>query len=197
GDATTEGQSLLIIGFCYAYMATGIEEYWTLAKKYFDAYIKYFYAGQPVPMTEGAYICNWLVNGKQPTLANYPLSNDNTITHAGFLGDDESPFMNFQPGPNGQLQAKIPQGDPHYGEYLDRATFAYEGSLGWRSLVATVYASQADGSTDWTFGSSDRGKEYPVDWAITWDGKKMSYDDGQVDENPNRDNKNGTGYYLY
>ena len=83
GDATTEGQSLLIIGFCYAYMATKNQKYLDLAIKYFDAYVAYFYAGQPIPDTPRRWICNWLCNGKEPTLAHYPLDYA-FPTHSGF-----------------------------------------------------------------------------------------------------------------
>ena len=70
GDATTEGQSLLVIGYCYAYLATKDDKYLQAAKKYWQAYVDYFYAGDPIPSTPQRWIANWIINGKAPVLAN-------------------------------------------------------------------------------------------------------------------------------
>lgn len=43
GDATTEGQSLLITAAVYAYKATGDARLKAFAEKTFDAYVRYFY----------------------------------------------------------------------------------------------------------------------------------------------------------
>lgn len=169
GDATTEGQSLLIIGYCYAYMATKEQEYLDAAKKYFDAYIAHFYFGQPIPPTPQRYICNWLVNGKEPVLANWPVDFDNP-THSGFKGE----MMNFT---NGRTQ--IPHGDKYWGEYLDKSTFAFDGALGWDSIVATVYGLKEDGvTTDW----NSKGVQYDVDWVVNYTGKKIDWDGNVLEE---------------
>lgn len=152
GDGTTESQSLEIVGYCYAYYATGDVRYLNEAKKYFDAYIEYFYAGQAIPDTPQRYICNWIVNSKQPVLANYPIDTEYP-THSGFKGVD----MTFTNG-----NTLIPHGDPHWGEYLDIATFAFDGVLAWDAMNATVMGTLPDGSTDW----SNPGKQYDVDWII-------------------------------
>lgn len=167
GDATTEGQSLQILGFAYAYLATGLKEYYDSAKECFDAYIDHFYnsAGDnPIPSDPQRYICNWIINGKEPILANWPLSTDGYPTHGGFQGEK----LDFVNG-----LAQIPHGEPLWGEYLDKFTFAFDGNLGWNSIVATVYALQDDGeTTDW----NNKGVQYDCDWVICYTGQKISGD---------------------
>src|SRR3990167_7050679 len=41
---------------------------------YWKAYEAYFYAGQPIPETPQRRIANWIVNAKEPVLANWPLN---------------------------------------------------------------------------------------------------------------------------
>ncbi|WP_286694967.1 hypothetical protein [Spongiibacter sp. UBA1325] len=159
GDATTEGQSLLIIGCCYAYMATGDTAYLNKAKAYWQAYVTYFYRGQAIPDTPQRWIANWIVNGKEPVLANYPL-NPQDPTHAGWKGVE----LTFTNG-----QTLVPHGAPYWGEYLDKATFAFDGALAYDSIKASVKALNPDNSTDW----DNDGTVYPVDWIITWTGKKV------------------------
>ncbi|EPD0672083.1 hypothetical protein ACR46P_004669, partial [Salmonella enterica subsp. enterica serovar Chester] len=43
GDATTEGQSLHVIGYCHMYIATKDEIWLDAAKRAWDAYNTYFY----------------------------------------------------------------------------------------------------------------------------------------------------------
>lgn len=162
GDATTEGQSIHVLGYVYAYQATGDIEYLEYAERYWQAYVDHFYAGQPIPDTPQRWICNWLVNGKEPTLANYPVDPINP-THGGFKGS-EFTFTNGM--------TVIPHGAPHYGEYLDVCTFAFEGVLAWGQINASVRALNPDGSTDW----SNDGIEYPMDWIIAWTGDKIDWD---------------------
>lgn len=162
GDATTEGQALQIIGYCYAYMGTRDAVFLEKAKQCFEAYITYFYGGQPIPDPPAPYICNWLVNGKEPVLANYPIDWESP-THSGFKGA----LLTYTNG-----LTKIPHGAPYFGQYLDKATFAFVGSLGWDSIVATVYGVLPDGSTDW----NSYGSQYDVEWIINWEGKKISGD---------------------
>ena len=159
GDGTTEGQSLHIIGYAYAYLATGKPEYLAAARKHWDAYLTYFYAGQPIPDTPSRWIANWIVNAKEPVLANWPIDPVNP-TQSGFKG---VPFE-FVDG-----FTRIPHGAPHWGEYLDKATFAFEGDLAWNAINASVKARKEDGSTDW----SAEGKQYDVDWIIVWTGQKI------------------------
>lgn len=167
GDATTEGQSLQILGYAYAYLGTGEERYRQLAKECFNAYLQYFYnamGDNPIPSTPQRYICNWLVNGKEPVLANWPLSSDGYPTHGGFQGE----MLNWTNG-----QTKIPHGAPYWGQYLDKFTFAFDGALGWQSIVATVYGLKPDGvTTDW----QKKGTQYDVDWVIAYTGQKIDWD---------------------
>ncbi|WXH65939.1 tail protein [Salmonella phage SeKF_80] len=167
GDATTEAQSIQILGYAYAYLGTGEERYRQHAKSAFNAYLNYFYnamGDNPVPSTPMRYICNWLVNGKEPVLANWPLATDDYPTHGGFQGE----ILNWT---NGTTQ--IPHGAPLWGEYLDKFTFAFDGALGWKSIVATVYGLKDDGvTTDW----NKKGTQYDCDWVIAYTGQKISGD---------------------
>ena len=109
GDATTEGQSLLITAFVYAYLATDDVVFKEAAKESFEAYTKYFYADDPIPATPSRWIANWILNGKEPCLANYP-RNPTEPTEGGF----KCVPLNFING-----VAEIPWGAPFWGEYLD------------------------------------------------------------------------------
>lgn len=141
GDGPSEGQTLLIIGYCKMYMATKDEAYLTAAKQAFDAYIKFFYAGQPIPTTPQRYICNWIINSKEPTLANYPI-NPTEPTQGGF----KCVPLVFTNG-----VARIPHGPPFYGEYLDTATIAHRGHMTWEAINASVQKIQedVDGLINW------------------------------------------------
>ena len=119
GDGTTEGQSLHILGYAHAYLATRDPRYLEAAVWYWEAYEAFFYAGQPIPDTPQRRIANWIVNAKEPVLANWPI-NVAEPTHSGFKGVE----FTFS---NGALA--IPHGAPHWGEYLDKATFAFDGAL--------------------------------------------------------------------
>ena len=169
GDATTEGQSLQIIGYAYAYLATGKSEYLDKAIYFFDAYVDYFYKGQPIPETPQRWICNWIVNGKEPVLANYPVDSDYP-THSGFKGS-EFTYVNGL--------TVIPHGSPHWGQYLDLATFAFEGALAWDAVNASVKGINPDGSTNW----DTDGEQYDVDWIITWEGHKVDSDGNVISSN--------------
>jgi len=163
GDGTTEGQSLHILGYLHAYMATGKQHYLDAAIFHFDAYVTYFYNGQPIPDTPQRWICHWVVNAKEPVLAHYPLDVE-TPTHSGFKGV-ELAFTNGL--------AQVPHGAPYWGEYLDMASFAYVGVLAWDSMVGKVQALLPDGTADW----STDGTVYELDWIITWSGEKVGRSD--------------------
>lgn len=159
-DATTEGQSVMIIGYLYCYLGTGDKKYLERAEWMWEAYVRWFYKGQPIPDTPQRWVCNWIINGKEPVLANYPL-NPIDPTHGGFKGIP----LNWTNG-----LTKIPKGAPYWGEYLDVATFAFDGALSYDSIKASVKALKPDGSTDW---DSD-GVKYDVDWLILWTGDKVN-----------------------
>ncbi|WP_017445804.1 hypothetical protein [Gayadomonas joobiniege] len=165
GDATTEGQSILILGFIHMYKATGQKFYLYEAQKYWQAYVDKFYT-EPVPNTPKRWICNWIINGKEPVLANYPL-NPGEPTQGGFKGIE----FTFSNG-----QTVIPHGAPHYGEYLDIATFAFKGALAWDAINASVKEVLPDGTVNW----DGDGTEYPVDWIIAWTGNKIDSDGNVV-----------------
>lgn len=71
---------------------------------------------------------------------------------------------------NGRTQ--IPTGAPNWGEYLDKATFAFDGALAWNTIVADVRAILPDGSTDW----NTKGTKWDVDWVVDYLGRKVDWD---------------------
>lgn len=141
GDATTEGQALHVLGYCHAYIATKNPVFLDKAKKAWDAYINYFYKGQEIPSTPSRYICNWIINGKQPTLADYPV-NPEEPTQGGF----KCVPIEFTNG-----VGRIPHGAPFWGEYLDSCTFAHRGHMTWDAINGSVQKIQenVDGKIDW------------------------------------------------
>lgn len=163
GDATTEGQSLAILGAIYAYQATKEPYYLQRAKDFFNAYHMAFFRGVAFPdPPNGSLRCNWICNGKAPVLAHYPLDPEYP-THGGFKGV----LFNWT---NGQTQ--IPHGSPNYGEYLDAVWFAFpeRAGLGWNQVNATAYAWLAsEDSIDW----NTKAPTYDVDWIVDRTGRKV------------------------
>ena len=86
GDATTEGQSLLILGWLHCYIGSNRKrkDWLQNAINAFDAYVKYFYRSD-IPETPQRWQCNWIINGKEPVLSDYPV-DDLAVTHSGFKG---------------------------------------------------------------------------------------------------------------
>ncbi|MCS2163923.1 hypothetical protein MUU47_22890 [Scandinavium sp. H11S7] len=162
GDATTEGQSLFILGASIFGDASDDSDLSTnyLSKAYnaFDAYVSAFYAALEPPAIPGRWVSNWIVNGKAPVLAHYPLAVDDYPTHGGFM-DTEIEFVDG----TGQL----PHGSPNFGEYTDLLCQVYDGVLGWPNLTATVYAVNEDGNIDW----STEGTVYPYVSVGLWTNK--------------------------
>lgn len=200
GDATTEGQSLIIIGCVEMYNATKDPRWLEMAETYFDAYIQYFYDGQPIPTVPAPYYCNWIINGKEPYVSHYPL-HPIYPTNGGFKS---VPLMFV----NGKTQ--IPSGAPFYGEWLDVVSFAHRGHMAWMAINATV--KNISETVDWQniydnyrITSSDTpykttawidwasylgdpsgytpiwggdGTQTPldVDWMVAWTGQRISGD---------------------
>lgn len=175
GDAPTESQASVILGYIQMYRGTNRKDERWLDKAiyYWDAYVRFFYQGN-VPTTIQRWVCNWLVNGKEPVLANYPIDWVYP-THSGFKGI----ILDYVNG-----KTKVPDGSPYFGEYLDKATFAFDGFLGWDSIVATVYGKRINGLgeevTDW----NQYGEQYDVDWIIDSKGRKIDWDGNILDNNP-------------
>lgn len=137
GDAPSESQSLLILGEVHAYLATKEQRYLDKAIEYFDAYVKYYYEGDPIPDTPRRWIANWLCNGKEPVLANFPI-NDSQPTQGGY----KNVPIRFVNG-----KAMVPQGSPFWGEYMDVATWAHRGHMAWPAINGGVRAIQD--TVDW------------------------------------------------
>jgi hypothetical protein len=160
GDATTEGQSLQILGYLYVYKATK-DKYWLdRAIWCFDAYIKYFYQEQEIPdPPHDRWLSQWIINGKEPTLSNWPINFDEP-TNSGFI-DTEIMFV------DGICQ--IPHGAPYWGEYLDIVTQAYRGVLSYPNINARVVELNNDGSINW----SQKGESVELAWLIDLYGRKI------------------------
>ena len=141
GDGTTEGQAIHILGYLHAYLATNDPMYLDKAIWHWDAYVNYFYRGQPIPETPQRWICNWILNSKEPCLANYPV-DPKEPTHGGF----KCVPLEFRNG-----KAQIPHGAPFWGEWLDVVTYAHRGHMTWRAINASVQTIKEDleGAIDW------------------------------------------------
>lgn len=202
GDGTSEGQTLLIIGYCYAYLATKNKAYLDAAVHYFDAYVNYYYAGQPIPTTPQRWICNWLVNGKEPVLSNWPI-NAAEPTQGGY----KCVPLRFVNG-----QAQIPHGSPFWGEYLDVVSFAHRGHMTWAAIngglqkinnainwdtlydsyrVTTMPADPADplawvrwddylGVDQYSVNWSVDEVEIPIQWMNAWTNNRIDVDSGDI-----------------
>jgi len=170
GDATTEGQSLQIIGAAIAYLATKDQKWLDMAIACYNAYLKYFYriAENPMPSPAAPWYCNWIINGKEPVLSDWPIDWQ-TPTHSGF----KSVELYYTSG-----LTVVPHGAPYYGEYLDLATFAFDGHLTWDAINARVQALKPNGDTDW----DNPGEKYEVEWAILWTRRKIDYNGDPVDD---------------
>lgn len=168
-DATTEGHSLLIVGYLEAYKRANARGdtirsafYLDQATMYFNAYIAAFYGGVQPPEVPGRWQANWIVNGKAPVLAHYPLAASSDFpTHGGFI---DIPVL-FEDG-----VGQISDGAPYWGEYLDVVGKVYTGKMGWQRIDATPYLLNAGGGLDW----DSKGTVYPVDYICTWSFEKIS-----------------------
>lgn len=159
GYGTTEGQALSIIGYATAYLATGSQTYLDWAIAYWQAYVDIFYITHTVPETPQRWKAHWTLNAKEPVLANYPLNPVNPA-----LGGFKAVQLNYA---NGQTQ--VPTGSPYWGQYLDKATFAYVGQLSWDSIEGDVVKINPDGSIDW----QNSGTKYEVNWVVDYLGRKV------------------------
>lgn len=176
-DATTEGHSLLITGFIEAYRLAKSRgntlkaaEYLAAAEKYFISYIEAFYAGELPPDTPFRWSSNWIVNGKSPVLAHYPLADANDFpTHGGFI-DIAIPFVNGV--------GKVAAGAPYWGEYLDVVGKVYKGNMGWKRIDAKPYlqVSDVDDSLDW----KSPAPTYEVESIHTWSMEIISGDGDKI-----------------
>lgn len=156
GTATTEGQSLLILGYVYAYKATGDTYFLDKAKLYFDAYLSVFYPNLPIPPTPQEWHCHWAVNGKQPFETIGPV-NYGSPSQSG-MWDFPVQFVNGY--------GYVPRGYPYYGEKLARIWNVYEGEMNWNSVTGTP-----------------SGKIYPVEWFV-FDGNQYMTLDGDTLDTP-------------
>lgn len=136
--ATTEGQSLLVLGYYYAYKGTGDPAMLAKAEYYFDAYVKFFYGGTDVPNPPAIWRANWMGNAKNPFEVYGPTNPENT-TSPGFWGQPVT-FVNGV--------GQIPTGAPTYGEQTVKVYKVFTGKYAYQS----VRAGPAHGGTviPWT-----------------------------------------------
>lgn len=210
GDGTTEGQAIHILGYLHAYLATNNPLYLDKAIWHWDAYVKYFYRGQSIPETPQRWICNWILNSKEPCLANYPV-DPKEPTHGGF----KCVPLEFHNG-----KAQIPHGAPFWGEWLDVVTYAHRGHMTWGAINASVQTIKEDleGAIDWQRvyddfrlfeteepynpmawidwasylgypsytvnwgGESSRGQTLPFTWMAAWTNNKIGIGRGPDDQ---------------
>ncbi|WP_049027224.1 hypothetical protein [Burkholderia cenocepacia] len=124
--ATTEGQALTILGYYYAYKGTGDPKFLDKAKYFFDAYVKYFYGGVPVPNPPDIYRANWMLNGKNP-FEVYGPANPQNKGSPGFYGQPVT-FVNGV--------GQIPQGQPTFGEQTVKVYKVFTGRYAYESVRA-------------------------------------------------------------
>lgn len=119
--AKSADQALLIIGLIQAYVGykPTNPQLLSLAEQYWNSYVANFYNSR-VPTSKTLWVANKYVNGKQPVLMNYPLSDDEVPQHGGFKSVD----VLFTNG-----VGKIDSGSPKQGEFLDKVTKIYDGVL--------------------------------------------------------------------
>ncbi|CAL9977682.1 tail protein [Vibrio phage D528] len=165
GTTTTETQSVLILGYIALYEGVGDPMFLKYAEMYWDAYVKHFYLGKPVPDTPQEWRCHWMLNAKEPFNSSYPINTEDA-SESGFLGI-EFDWVNGQ--------TVIPEGTPYFGEVLQRVTFAFQGKLIWKSVDARVRDAGS-----W----SKKGKVYEVEWFINSKGVKLGPDGDRIDLNP-------------
>lgn len=204
GDGTTEGQSLHIIAHALMYLATKDQKWLDAAVHYWEAYVQYFYEGQPIPETPQRWIANWIINSKEPVLSDWPI-NPVEPTQGGY----KCVPLEFVDG-----QAQIPHGSPFWGEYLDVVTYAHRAHMSWPAINGGLvpitdtidwqdvydnyrvtsmpsapydalawidwpaYLGKPTYSVDW----SGTGTEYPVNWMVAWTGNKIGIGPGPNDE---------------
>lgn len=164
-NAPTEATVMAILGYLHMYIASNYQnkDYLTRAETYWDAYVKNFFGGVAIPDTPTYWPDNWVINGKEPKLACYPI-NWSIPYSSGFL-DVELEYVNGR--------TKVPYGSPYFGEYLTYAYQAYHGELGYPCVKAFVQKYNEDGSVNWD--EDGNGEAHLVDWIVNEDRKKIKF----------------------
>lgn len=141
GNSTTEGQTIHILGYLHIYLATRDKKYLDTAEMLAEAHIEYFHDGVQPPDTPQRWPCNWVVNGKEPVPANYPINPD-AATQGGF----KCVPVRITNG-----VGQVPHGAPFWGEYMDVIMYAHRGAMAWESINASTqrYKEDIDGQIDW------------------------------------------------
>lgn len=142
--ATTEGQSLLILGYYYLYKGTGDPKFLAKAEYFFQAYMTYFYGGIAVPNPPAIYRANWILNGKNPFEVYGPSSGN-----APGVDNSESPGFYGQPVTFVNGVGQIPTGLPTFGDRLVKVYEVFTGRYAYQS----VRAGAAHGGTSLPFAS--------------------------------------------
>lgn len=127
GTATTEGQSLLIMGYIYVYKATGDKRWLDKAEYFWDAYHKHFYqSGDYIPPTPTSWRCHWAINGKAPF---------RTLGPVNYASPSQSGAWDVPVQFNDGV-GYLPQGEPYYCEKVARLYRVYSGLALWNSVTS-------------------------------------------------------------
>lgn len=161
GTSTTEGQSLLILGYLHlhrAFTARGIENnYLAQAKRFMEAYLKYFYRDTPIPNSPTIWRCHWAINGKMPFRTFGPVNFQDPSASGAW----DIPVQ-FNKG-----VGYVPAGAPYYGEQVTRVYNVYDGKMNWDNVMATPKGGR--GTYDMEFFVDDRKV-------------RMDYDGDEIDD---------------
>lgn len=163
GNAPTEATIMAVLGFLHLYIGSNYErkDWLERAERYWDAYVETFYGGVPIPDTPTYWPDHWVVNGKAPVLACYPI-NWSVPYSSGWL-DAEVEYVNGI----GVL------GNNYKGRYLTYAYMAYKGALQYDCVKAEVQKIKENGEVDWS--EIGNGEKYMVDWIVNEDHKKIKF----------------------
>lgn len=161
GTATTEGQSLLILGYLHLHRAHKGKQlennYLAQAKRFCEAYFKYYYQETVIPNTPQVWRCHWAINGKQPFRTFGPVN----FSDPSASGAWDVPVV-FTDG-----IGYVPAGSPYYGEQVTRVYNVYDGKMNWDNVTANP-----------TGGTGSVG----MDWFVDDRQIRMTYDGVELDE---------------
>ena len=163
GTSTTEGQSLLILGYLHLHRAfknRGVENnYLDQAKRFMNAYLTYFYRDTPIPNKAQVWRCHWAINGKMPFRTFGPVNFQDPSASGAW----DVPVQ-FNAG-----IGYVPAGSPYYGEQVTRVYNVYDGKMNWDNVMATP--------------KGGRGT-YEMDFFVDDRKIRMTYDGDELDDGP-------------
>lgn len=143
GTSTTEGQSLLILGYLHLYRYFKNQplgnNYMAQAKRFMEAYLKYFYRDTPIPNVAQIWRCHWAINGKMPFRTFGPVNFQDPSASGAW----DVPVV-FNDG-----IGYVPAGTPYYGEQVTRVYNVYDGLMNWDNVTASPTGGTGSVAMDW------------------------------------------------